>query len=155
MSVAATARPAFTAAIISGRWRAMFPAYPPLPVPSNRRFQPEIGIQTSTLISESLVGVNVAVTRQNGRTSWYVRPSGPVNVGPGTETADVITPSCNGTVISVSQVTAVATFTGATTLSATKRHARIVFMVPPPVSAAELLRRLIGYIVRAHYQAFP
>src|SRR4051794_26492197 len=58
------------------------PEYPPLPTPSNLPFQASAGgIQTSNLISESLVGRAVASTRQNagsvmdaGVRNW---PSGP------------------------------------------------------------------------------
>src|SRR5438874_6775710 len=44
----------------------MFPAHAPLPTASSLPFQPEAGSQTSILISESLEGVSVAATRQNG-----------------------------------------------------------------------------------------
>src|SRR5437764_533242 len=44
----------------------MVPANPPLPTPRNRPFHAFNGIHTSILISESLVGVSVAATRQNG-----------------------------------------------------------------------------------------
>src|SRR5262249_13764176 len=44
----------------------MVPANPPLPTPWKRPFHPLNGIHTSILISESLVGVRVAATRQNG-----------------------------------------------------------------------------------------
>src|SRR5437660_11903427 len=43
----------------------MVPAHPPLPTASYFPFQPVAGSQTSNLISESLVGVDVAVIRQN------------------------------------------------------------------------------------------
>src|SRR5215467_794497 len=43
----------------------MAPAHPPLPTAWNFPFQPSAGIQISTLMSESLVGVSVAVMRQN------------------------------------------------------------------------------------------
>src|SRR5258708_2896444 len=38
---------------------------PPVPFPWKLPFQPAAGIQTSILMSESLVGLSVAVTRQN------------------------------------------------------------------------------------------
>src|SRR5438552_3692936 len=44
----------------------MFPAHAPLPTASSLPFQPEAGSHTSILISESLDGVRVAATRQNG-----------------------------------------------------------------------------------------
>jgi hypothetical protein len=43
----------------------MTPAHAPLPTASNFPFQLSIGSQTSILMSESLDGVRVAVTRQN------------------------------------------------------------------------------------------
>src|SRR2546428_9107913 len=43
----------------------MVPAHPPLPTASNLPFQPDAGSQISVLISESLLGVRVAVMRQN------------------------------------------------------------------------------------------
>ena len=41
------------------------PAHPPLPTAWNLPFHPPVGSHTSILISESLVGFNVAATRQN------------------------------------------------------------------------------------------
>jgi len=41
------------------------PVQPPLPLPSSLPFQFISGIHTSIWISESLVGLMVAVTRQN------------------------------------------------------------------------------------------
>src|SRR5437773_1312296 len=43
----------------------MAPPHPPFPTAWNFPFQPEAGIQTSILMSESLVGLSVAATRQN------------------------------------------------------------------------------------------
>ena len=43
----------------------MLPFKPPLPTAWNLPFQPAAGSQTSILMSESLVGVSVAATRQN------------------------------------------------------------------------------------------
>src|SRR2546426_8052355 len=43
----------------------MTPAHPPLPTAWNLPFQPDAGIQTSILMSESLDGFSVAATRQN------------------------------------------------------------------------------------------
>src|SRR6476661_4073173 len=42
----------------------MVPAHPPLPTACSLLFQPEEGSQTSILMSESLDGVSVALTRQ-------------------------------------------------------------------------------------------
>src|SRR5579862_3862897 len=54
----------------------MTPAQPPLPTAWNLPFQPLVGSQTSTLISESLVGLMVAATRQNsGRSPKGFVPS--------------------------------------------------------------------------------
>src|SRR5438552_2526143 len=54
----------------------MNPAQPPFPLPTNLPFQPEAGIQTSILISESALGFNVTATRQNAGKSLYGgRPS--------------------------------------------------------------------------------
>src|SRR5687768_5171430 len=48
----------------------------PLPTPTNLPFQPFAGSQTSTLMSESLVGVSVACTRQNsGRLPYAPAPT--------------------------------------------------------------------------------
>src|ERR1700683_1757824 len=54
----------------------MAPAQPPFPTPWKFWFQPVAGSQTSTLISESLVGLMVAATRQNsGRSAKGFAPS--------------------------------------------------------------------------------
>src|SRR6516225_11798242 len=49
----------------------MTPAQPPLPTACSFRFQPDVGSQNSTLISESLEGLRVAATRQNSGRSLY------------------------------------------------------------------------------------
>src|SRR5229473_1208908 len=49
----------------------MTPAQPPLPTPWNLPFQPLAGSHTSTLISESDVGLMVAATRQKSASSLY------------------------------------------------------------------------------------
>src|SRR5271154_5629185 len=49
----------------------MYPAKPPFPCPRNFPFQPLIGIQISTLISESGVGLSVATTRQKAGATLY------------------------------------------------------------------------------------
>src|SRR5262245_2312731 len=48
------------------------PAQPPLPTVWSFPFHPVAGSQTSLLMSESLVGVSVAVTRQNAGSLAYV-----------------------------------------------------------------------------------
>src|SRR6266496_2266858 len=83
----------------------MLPAYPPLPVPSNRPFHPELGIQSSMLITESGVGFETAETLQNGGTS-YVCPFGAMNDGPGIDVADMIVASGSGSVTRLSQLIA-------------------------------------------------
>src|SRR6266849_2235286 len=78
----------------------MIPAQPPLPTDWSLPFQPEAGSQTSILISESLVGFNVAVTRQkagrflksagSGAFGPLKTSSGGLNAPAGTIRADVI-----------------------------------------------------------------
>ena len=63
VSVPAVAYPA-TTALASAAYGTL-PFHPPLPTAWNFPFQPEEGSHTSTLMSESLDGVSVAVTRQN------------------------------------------------------------------------------------------
>jgi len=53
----------------------MFPAYPPLPVPSNLPFHPELGIHSSMLITESGVGFETAETLQNSSNGLWGRGS--------------------------------------------------------------------------------
>src|SRR5579862_4370896 len=58
----------------------MVPFHPPLPMAWKALFQPEAGSQSSTLMSESLDGVKVAITRQKaGRLlkSAGLGPKGP------------------------------------------------------------------------------
>src|SRR5580658_7299123 len=55
----------------------MTPAQPPLPTASYFWFQSAAGSQTSILISESLDGLRVAVTRQNAGRSLYGFAPGP------------------------------------------------------------------------------
>src|ERR1700683_1630333 len=57
------------------------PPSPPLPVPRSLPFQPDTGIHTSILISESLVGMEVAETRQNAGRSLKFGPAAPGNGG--------------------------------------------------------------------------
>src|SRR5574338_19272 len=73
------------------------PTHAPLPVPSNFPFQFSSGSQTSNLISESLVGFDVAATRQNAGRSLKLgggpnKPArlGRVNPPAGTFSASVI-----------------------------------------------------------------
>src|SRR5688572_15536919 len=56
----------------------MFPFQPPLPTAWNLPFQPEAGSQSSILMSDSLLGVSVAATRQNaGRSANALPPPRP------------------------------------------------------------------------------
>src|SRR5215510_8219082 len=70
VSVPAPAKPDATAAASAAY--GIEPAHPPFPTASNLPFQPAAGNQTSILMSESLVGVSVAVTRQNAGSFAYV-----------------------------------------------------------------------------------
>src|SRR5215468_7010396 len=64
----------------------MTPAHPPLPTAWNLLFQPLAGSQTSTWISESLVGFMLKATRQNsGRSLYGLPPLPPVCRSPGSE----------------------------------------------------------------------
>src|SRR4030042_1617281 len=61
----------------------MLPAHTPLPMPTSFPFQFSAGIQTSILISESGVGVSVAVTRQKaGAFLKTASPPGPPIISP-------------------------------------------------------------------------
>jgi hypothetical protein len=79
------------------------PVNAPFPTAWSFPFHPSAGIQTSTLMSESLEGVSVAATRQNAGSAAYCRacPSdsdrpggiGGVNAPAATTSAVVIVPS--------------------------------------------------------------
>src|SRR5580692_1211152 len=70
----------------------MEPAQPPLPTPSYLPFQPEVGSQTSILISESADGFKVAARRQNSGRFWNAAllPCGSLNPPAGTTWAVVM-----------------------------------------------------------------
>src|ERR1700722_180505 len=76
----------------------MVPFQPPLPTACRSLFQPDAGSQTSILISESLEGVSVAITRQKAgrplKSSAFDRPgpgtAGGVNAPAATLCADVM-----------------------------------------------------------------
>src|SRR4051812_25491680 len=56
----------------------MLPFHPPLPTASNLPFQFAAGSQTSILMSDSLVGLSVAATRQKaGRSPNWAPPARP------------------------------------------------------------------------------
>src|SRR6478736_4281234 len=61
---------------------------PPLPVPRNLPFQ-VFGIQSSTLMSDSLLGFMVAFTRQNAGSLVRVAPAGVARSPAGTSSAPV------------------------------------------------------------------
>ena len=62
----------------------MNPAQPPLPTDCSLPFHPEMGSQTSILMSESLEGLNVAATRQNAGSLLYGKtPAAADPLGPG------------------------------------------------------------------------
>src|SRR4030043_839345 len=91
----------------------MLPAHTPLPMPTSLPFQFSAGIQTSILISESGVGVSVAVTRQ--KAGAVLKPDitpGPPIIGPpaggvnwpaATRDAEVIFPSGSSRAACLSQ----------------------------------------------------
>src|SRR5690349_5016790 len=90
----------------------MTPAQPPFPTAWNLPFQPEAGNQTSILISESLVGFNVASTRQKEGRSLYPafgfgpRPPGSVKAPASTACAKVIVVFGRASEVRLSQVAA-------------------------------------------------
>src|SRR5215469_11637165 len=94
--VAVAAYPAFTD--VASCALSIDPANPPTPIPSNLPFHPETGSQTSSLMSESRVGVASATTRQNAGRLLYNSESspplfgvgGPLNVPAATIWASVI-----------------------------------------------------------------
>src|SRR5215470_19781983 len=88
------------------------PAKPPFPRLKYFPLQPETGIQTSTLMSESFDGLISAVTRQKaGRrlnapkvsSCWSNGPAGCVNSPGATVCADVIVVSSNLRLLNFSQ----------------------------------------------------
>src|SRR6185295_9294653 len=70
---------------------------PPLPTAWNFPFQPDDGSQTSILMSESLVGFNVAATRQNaGSVANAPAPARPPPAGPRPPAGGVKAPAATG-----------------------------------------------------------
>src|SRR6202167_4136421 len=67
----------------------MLPAQAPFPTDSSLPFQLEAGIQTSTLMSESLVGLRVAATRQIAGKFPKFGPAGKVSCPAPTACASV------------------------------------------------------------------
>ena len=81
VSVAAAAYPALTASPRAGK--GITPAHAPLPTDWSLPFHPPDGSHTSTLMSESRVGVRVAVTRQKAGRLPSEAGLGTVTGGPG------------------------------------------------------------------------
>src|SRR5436305_1139934 len=75
----------------------MTPWKPPPPVPRKRLFQVVLGSQTSIRIAESLIGVSVAVTRQNAGKPLIVAGGvvGVTNTPLSLSVADVIVVCCS------------------------------------------------------------
>src|SRR5580765_186106 len=77
----------------------MLPAQPPLPTPCSLPFQPETGSHTSALMSESLDGLSVAVTRHiAGR---LANVCGAFGTPPGGEAGGLNSPAPTGCAASV------------------------------------------------------
>src|SRR6266853_5357782 len=91
----------------------MYPAKPPLPSPRYFPFQPVSGSHISILMSESLAGLIVAVTRQNaGRfladAAGTPEPDGGTNAPASTGCASVMVVSGSFNAARLSQVAAMA-----------------------------------------------
>src|SRR5689334_8807240 len=84
----------------------MAPANPPLPIPWNFPFQPELGIHTSNLMSESLDGFRTPATRQNAGRLLIGWPTGGVNDPAGTACAVLMVAPGSESVARLSQVPA-------------------------------------------------
>src|SRR5687768_9906073 len=124
----------------------MLPAQPPLPTAWNFPFQPDAGNHTSILISESVLGVSVAATRQNSGSRANAAaappPCAPPVVGsrkaPGGTTAAVVTVVCGNARVASSPHEAAAADAGHHSATARNRHATVrSFMVNHPLSDAE------------------
>src|SRR5215471_10446013 len=104
----------------------IWPAKPPFPCPRYLPFHPVSGSQTSTLMSESLAGLMVAITRQNAGRAFteadgVVAPGG-TNAPAATCSAEVIVVSASFSVARLSQVAAKAG--AAAAMNAPARSAR-------------------------------
>src|SRR5215475_5737637 len=87
------------------------PDHPPFPMPMNLPFQPDMGIQTSNLMSESCVGLISPATRQNAGRLSKGDPEksmgfGIVKVPAGSDFAKVIVVSGRTSVARLSHVVA-------------------------------------------------
>src|SRR5438046_2705092 len=117
----------------------MVPAHPPLPTAWNLPFQPDAGIQTSILMSESLVGFSVAATRQNAGSALNAAPgprppraAGGVNSPAPTGCASVMVVSGNASDARLSQVAAAAARAGTHRTIAIEPTINITRIVIPP-----------------------
>src|SRR5215472_14420572 len=109
VSVDAVAYPRRSATPIEGY--QISPDQPPFPMPMNLPFQPDAGIHTSNLMSESFVGLISPATRQNaGRlsTGGPGKSMGQVNVPAGWDLAKTIVVSRSASAARFSQVAALA-----------------------------------------------
>src|SRR5712692_4895671 len=78
----------------------MLPLQPPLPTAWNLPFQPEAGIQISILMSESVVGLRVAATRQKAGRSLNDAGGALAGCGAGALNAPAATGSARVMVVS-------------------------------------------------------
>src|SRR5579862_3682570 len=111
----------------------MTPAQPPLPTAWNLPFHPLAGSQTSILMSESLVGVSVAATRQNSPSALYGfrprgGPSGGWNVPAATTSTLVMAVSLSASLARLAHGAANALFAGRQAMTATAHAINIDFM---------------------------
>src|SRR5688572_10631055 len=110
----------------------MLPFQPPLPTARNLPFQPATGSQISILMSDSLVGFNVAATRQKaGRSANGLvalpppRPGGAVIAPAATLCAIVTVASLNLRPLRLSQVAACAARAASRSAEAAKVATRL------------------------------
>src|SRR3954468_22453438 len=123
----------------------MTPAQPPFPTAWNLPFQPFVGSHTSILMSESVLGVSVAATRQNdGRFAYGLAPppprrppSGGTNVPGATTSARLIVPAFKAAPAKLSHVAADARV--AATAVRNNASAMTTFIVRSPVPGPQWL----------------
>src|SRR5271166_71150 len=83
----------------------MVPFQPPLPMAWKSLFQPEAGSQTSILISESLDGVKVAITRQNAGRPLKSAGFGPKGPGAGGGVKAPVATLCADVIVTFGRLT--------------------------------------------------
>src|SRR5688572_25386608 len=81
------------------------PAHPPLPTARNLPFHPDAGNQISVLMSESLDGVSVAVTRQNGGNREKALPAAPPRPDPTGEVNAPAATTCAESILELGRAT--------------------------------------------------